>query len=422
MPAGFQSDDNVMSLHVLEKLQRTNPRCEIWWDSSPLLYEHWAAGMVREAPSAQKDLRRRQLRRLFDPHHPESMLFRGVTTNPPLNHRVIREQPGEWAAYVREMIRAHPGLSVDEAFRLMYKEIIRRGAAMILPLWHESNHRYGYICGQLDPRLAFDYDRMLEQALEIAALAPNVLVKCPGSREGYRLIEELTARGIGTNNTTSFCVPQYLACMEAVSRGLARARANRVDPGRWRSVITHMSDRFGSLGHLHEQARDCGLQLTESDIRWAEVAIFKRAYHWGRRHNHPSKMLMCSMRMGPELGDGYQATWHMEKVAGADIVFTCPPAYIRRLMHAEDRLREFNPSAIDEPVPEEVLAKLMKLPYFVQSYEYDGMSEEEFGRYASFVGTASEFSHAIEAMIDFTARQFEASGRPRVKHPRPSVP
>ena len=30
-----------MSLHILEKLAATNPECEIWWDSSPLVYAGW---------------------------------------------------------------------------------------------------------------------------------------------------------------------------------------------------------------------------------------------------------------------------------------------------------------------------------------------------------------------------------------------
>jgi len=34
-----------------------------------------------------------------------------------------------------------------------------------------------------------------EQGLDLAELGPNLMVKIPGSAEGYRVIEELTARG-----------------------------------------------------------------------------------------------------------------------------------------------------------------------------------------------------------------------------------
>ena len=64
---------------------------------------------------------------------------------------------------------------------------------------------------------------MLEQALSIAAQGPNIMVKAPGSIQGYQIIEN-DSRGISTNNTTSFSMPQYVACMDAVSRGSGQRR------------------------------------------------------------------------------------------------------------------------------------------------------------------------------------------------------
>ena len=49
---------------------------------------------------------------------------------------------------------------------------------------------------------------------------------------------------------------------------------------------------------------------------------------------------------------------------------TCPPSYIEQLMQAEDRLAPFDPAAIDEDAPPEVIAKLLRLPYFRQAYEF----------------------------------------------------
>ncbi len=63
---------------------------------------------------------------------------------------------------------------------------------------------YGYLSGQVDPRDCYNADRMLKQALDIAQISPNIMVKVPGTREGYEVIEKLTARGIATNNTLVF--------------------------------------------------------------------------------------------------------------------------------------------------------------------------------------------------------------------------
>ncbi len=136
------------------------------------------------------------------------------------------------------------------------------------------------------------------------------MVKLPGSKEGYEVLEELTARGISTNNTTSFTVPQYMRCMAAVTAGLQRARAAGVDLSRWRSVITHMSARLGELSDWKTEAKARGIELTLPEIRDGEEAVLKRAYHWGKQNNHPSKMLQCSMRVEKDERTGKTVSRH----------------------------------------------------------------------------------------------------------------
>ncbi|MCU0593081.1 MAG: hypothetical protein MUC57_16615 [Desulfobacterales bacterium] len=237
------------------------------------------------------------------------------------------------------------------------------------------------------------------------------MVKVPGTREGYQVIEELTARGIGTNNTLSFTIPQFMACMDAVEKGLERAKRNNIDLSRWRSVITHMTARYGHLGHLKSQAEARGIDLSEAEIRWAELLIFKRAYRLLQERKHPSKMLICSMRMGPPMPDGSQASWHVEKTAGSNVVYACPPSYIEKLMRAEDQLKPFNPQAIHEDAPKSFLDKLLRLPYFVQAYEPDGMPSEDFNKQAALLATAAEFSRATLTTVDFIAQQFQILGK-----------
>jgi transaldolase len=397
--------------NVLEKLQDTNRAAEIWWDSSPLIYGNWAKGVVEKAPSEKKEIWKGQLKRLFDPENPGETQFRGVTTNPPLSLAAVKDNPVFWSEYVKNLIRENPDKGVEAIFWMTYKEIIKRGAQLLFPVWEKSKHVYGYLSGQVDPRDCYHADRMFNQALDIAQIGPNIMVKIPGTREGYEVIEKLTARGIATNNTLAFTVPQFLACMEAVQRGLEKARKDGVDLSRWRSVITHMSARYGTLGDLKAQADSRGMELSEVDIRWAELSIFKRAYRIIQERKHPSKMLMCSMRISPPMNDGSQASWHIEKIAGSDVVYTCPPGYILELMQVEDQLKPFNPEAIHELPPQAILEKLMRLPYFVQAYEPDGMSREEFNKQGALVATAGEFSKATRTTVDFVAQQFQALGK-----------
>jgi transaldolase len=392
---------------ILERLQDANMDAEIWWDSSPLVFRNWAKAVTDGAPAEKKELWRAQLNRLFNPDHPKETLFRGVTTNPPLSLDAIKDNPSFWADRVRALIRENPDKGVEEIFWITYKEVVKRGADLFMPLWEKSKHRYGYLSGQVDPRDVYNGDRMFAQALELADLSPNVMIKCPGSRQGYELIEKLTARGIATNNTLAFTVPQFVSCMEAVQRGLEQARRGGVDLYRWRSVITHMSARYGTLGDLKTQAEARRIDLTEVDVRWAELAIFKRGYRILKEKGYPNKMLMCSMRISPLANDGTVASWHIEKIAGGDVVYTCPPKYIGELLQVEDKLKPFDPEAIYEEPPKAVMDKLMRLPYFVMSYEPNGMTPEEFSRHGAFVATAAEFSKATRSTVDFVAQQFQ---------------
>lgn len=395
--------------NVLERLASTHPDCEVWFDSSPLVYPKWKASVLAGAPAGKRGTWATQLTRLFDRdtvRDTGTMFFGGVTTNPPLSLGAIENDPEFWRGVIAERVAAEPGASVEAVYWHTYLEIVRLGAAEIRPVFERSAGRHGFLSGQVDPRFVTDRERMLAQGLELAGIAPNVMVKIPGSKEGYEVIEELTARGIATNNTTSFTVPQYVTCMDAVSRGLERGRAAGVDFSRWRSVITHMSARLGNVGDLAAEAQTRGIALAPDEITLGELAVLKRAYRYGRERNHPSKMLQCSMRVTKD-ADGRRHSWHVEKLAGGDFVYTCPPGYIGQLMDAEDDL-VFDAKAIDEDASPELIAKLRQLPYFRKAYDFDGMAPEQFASFGAFAATATEFAAATRKTVDFVARVVEA--------------
>lgn len=401
-----------MSLHVLEKLAATNPECEIWWDSSPLVYAGWKEKMIKDAPPEKKQAWTEQLTRLFDEVTVKAkgtMGFRGVTTNPPLSLQALQANPAFWAGEIRKIAARHGKNDIEGIYWETYLDVVRRGADLIRKVYDTSNGKYGFVSGQVDPRFVSEGEVMLAQGLELAKIAPNVMVKIPGSKEGYEVIEELTARGISTNNTTSFTVPQYIACMNAVSRGLARAKKAGIDTSRWRSVITHMSARLGNIGDLKAQADARGIALSPEDILHGETAVMKRAYFHGKNAGHPSKMLQCSMRVSDAGPGGSASSWHISRIAGGDFVYTCPPGYIAQLMQAEDRLAPFDANAINEEEPKDVIAKLMRIPYFRQAYEPDGMKPEEFSRFGAFAATATEFAGATRKTVDFVAQAVEAA-------------
>jgi transaldolase len=394
-----------MTKHVLERLADTNPEAEIWWDSSPLIYANWKQETLAKDPDPKTSGWSDQLARFLEPEALKQgkMGFRGVTTNPPLSLQAIKLNPDMWAKRVKDLAKAMPGADVEQVYWALYLEVVREGAAMILPVYKASGGKYGMLSGQVDPRWVRDGTRMLEQGLQIAKMGENVMVKIPGSKEGYEVIEELTARGISTNNTTSFTVPQYLRCMAAVSAGLFRARAAGVDLSRWRSVITHMSARLGELGDWKTEAAARGIALTLPEIRDGEEAVLKRAYHWGKQNHHPSKMLQCSMRVEKDERTGKTVSRHLQDYGGSDMVYTCPPGFIAGLMPVNEEI-QFDAKAIDREPNKASIEKLMKLPSFRAAYEFDGMTPDQFAHYGAFKATETEFAKATRETVDFVRR------------------
>ena len=387
--------------NLFEDLVAVSPGMEIWWDSSPVIFDNWCAKMLAKADDAHRGVLKRQFARMYDTADPMSQLFRGVTTNPPLSLAAIKDDPSRWETVAAKVLAENEGLDTERLFWLLYKEVVRQGSDMFLPLFEASGYKEGFLSGQVDPRSAFDGDAMLAQALEIHAVNPNVMVKVPGTAQGYDVIEELTSRGIATNNTLTFVLSQLLDCAKSVMRGLEKAQANGVDLSKWRSVITHMEARYGDLGGLREAGAEQGIEITEGDVRMAELAIFKKAYRTVKERDYRSKMLSCSLRLGPTV-DGKQRIWHLEEKAGGDIIVTCPPSLIDEVINfpnAADIKFEENRIAIDPP--REVMDKLMRIPYFARAYDENGYAREEYNTHPALVKTAEAFSKATNEMVAF---------------------
>ena len=387
--------------NLLEDLVAVSPGMEIWWDSSPVIFGNWCRKMLAKADEGDRANLECQFARMYDVGHPMDQLFRGVTTNPPLSLAAFKDDPPRWEKVAAKILADNKGLDTEGLFWVLYKEVVKQGSDMFLPLFEASGYKEGFLSGQVDPRSAFDGEAMLAQALEIHAVNPNVMVKVPGTAEGYEIIEELTSRGIATNNTLTFVLSQLLDCAKSVMRGLEKAKANGVDLSKWRSVITHMEARYGDLGGLREFGAEVGIEVSEADVRYAELAIFKKAYRTLKERDYQSKMLSCSLRLGPTV-DGKQQIWHLEEKAGAACVVTCPPSLIDEVINFPNPGDiKFKPNQIDVDPPADVMEKLMKIPYFARAYDEDGYTRAEYNTHPALVKTHEAFSKATNEMVAF---------------------
>ena len=392
------------SRNLFERLVDVSPGMEIWWDSSPVIFDNWCKKLLEKADAQDREKLSRQFGRMYDENSPESQLFRGVTTNPPLSLQAIQDDPPYWEKVAKGILLENPGLDKEGLFWELYKSVVKVGSEMYLPLFEASGYKEGFLSGQVDPRSVFDKDAMIRQAEEIAAINPNVMVKVPGTKQGYEVIEHLTAKGIPTNNTLSFVLSQLVDCANSVKRGLETAKKHGVDLSKWRSVITHMEGRFGNLGGLKEFAKEAGIELSDGEIRLAELAVFKKAYKYLMDNDLPSKMLSCSLIVGPTI-DGQDRIWHLEEKAGASTVVTCPPSFIEKVLFLPGVEKiTFEKDRILEEIPKESMDKFMRVPYFEKGFAEDGYSRYEYNTHPALQKTAEQFSKATEEMVEFAGR------------------
>ena len=123
--------------------------------------------------------------------------------------------------------------------------------------------------------------------------------------------------------------------------------------------------------------------------------MFKRAYRLLTEGGYASKMLACSMRHGP-LVAGKVRFWDVQKLAGGDIVYTCPPYVLEPLFEMGDDIifqRE-----IEDGVPQDVLDKMSKIPYCIQAYDPNGLELEQFNEHPSTINTVENFSKGFSGL------------------------
>jgi len=387
----------------IERLVKTNPDMEIWWDSSPLVFEKWVQKMVDGAEPSRKSILEEQIRRLYNAEDPARSLFRGCTTNPPLSLKAVQSDPEFWNEWIDDLTRSNPGLDRKELSWLTYKEVVKRGAEMYMPIYEASEGRFGWISGQLDPRLLTETERMIEDADELKSLSPNVMIKVPGSMQGVEVVKVLTSKAISTNVTTCFMLPQIMAVARAAMEGVKIAQQNGVDLSRWRAVITMMVGRLTERKALVEQAERRNIEMSWRDRHWFGIAVFRRAYRLLTEGGYVSKLLACSLRHGP-LVAGRPRFWDVEKTAGGAVVYTMPPYVLEPLFEMGDDL-VFKPEIEKEDVPQDVMDKMMKIPYCIQAYDPNGLALEQFNDHPATIYTAEAFTKATAGLEEYVGQR-----------------
>ena len=297
----------------------------------------------------------------------------GVTINPVLVATALHSQPQKWAPVVQTL---SADLSPSQRTEELMKVVTQGVAQMLQPEYEASNGKSGFVCAQVQPAKAADRDTMLDMARRFHAWAPNIAVKLPVTAAGLDVLENCAAEGITITATVSFTVAQVIAIAERYRRGLERAKQAGTKTGQCFAVI--MIGRLDD--YLRDVAWDRRADVSESDIRQGGLAVTKRAYSIFQQRNYEATIIVAALR----------GTYHVEQLAGADLIMSIHPKYQKMLLESQVPCRE----QINTPIGPEVIHRLEKIPEFVRAYEPDGMKTQEFITYGVTQRTLTQFELA----------------------------
>jgi transaldolase len=361
-------------------LKRKNVESEVWWDSSPTDYMPFKHHMMSKYPD-MLDVIESVLPPNFVTKHTG---ITGATTNPRLIARAVIEHPAHWHDRIDSL---DPFLSSADKARRLYDQVIVEGAKALHPLWLSSLHRHGWLSAQIDGGERMDASALVARGLQLASLAPNIMVKVPGSEAGYRAIERLVAKGCSINNTFCFTVSQVAACLKAIHNGRLRARTQGVSTEQAVYVISFMIGRLGAEGAFGHQASQQHLTLTAEDKRWAEIAVYQAMQALLRRWQTPARLLLCSLKIDVD-ARGREQCWHLQRTGAGPTLYTLTPQIFEFLIRRQQQKRPVVPATDWVRLPKDLQARLSQIPYFSQAYFEGGLAPSGFAGHPPFL-TAS---------------------------------
>jgi transaldolase len=297
----------------------------------------------------------------------------GMTSNPAIFEKAI-STGREYDEPLARLVRAGEDRP-EEIYEALAVEDIRAAADLLLPVYHATEGRDGFVSLEVSPELANDPDGTLVEARRLNRLVdrPNLMIKVPGTEICTPVIRTLLAEGIHVNITLLFARSAYARVAQAYLEAMEERLGKGMKLGAVASVASFFVSRIDSLvdSRLEEKAKSAAPADTARILGLrgkVAIANAKLAYsfftelfaspRWrtlAAAGAAPQRLLWASTSAK---NPAYRDVIYVEELIGRDTVNTMPPETI-------DAFRDHGaakPSlAADVEDAEEVLAELAAL-------------------------------------------------------------
>ena len=261
--------------------------------------------------------------------------LRGMTSNPTIFEQAI----GHTSDYDQDMTALADSARTDrDIFEALAIEDVREAADLFRAVFDSTDGGDGFVSLEVSPRLAHDTDGSVAEARRLwkALDRPNVMIKIPGTREGWPAIERCLSEGININITLLFSVEHYRAVAEAyllaletrVQRGQPIDRIASVASLFVSRVDTEVDERIRRLGGSLTTLRG-KVAIASAHLAYANFLEMSRSDRWRAlqaKGAKPQRLLWASTgTKNPEYSD----VLYVDSLIGPDTITTVPPATLR---------------------------------------------------------------------------------------------
>ena len=262
--------------------------------------------------------------------------LRGMTSNPTIFEQAI----GGSADYADELAELASSSHTDrEVFETLAIQDVREAADLFQPVYRATGGADGFVSLEVSPAVAHDTDGSVNEARRLwkAVDRPNVMIKIPGTREGWPAIERCLQEGININITLLFAVDHYQQVAEAYMRALEKRLAAGQSIDRISSVASFFVSRVDTEVDRRIQAKGGSLlslqgkvAIAGARLAYAMFGKMTRSARWRALEAQGAqrqRLLWASVgTKNPE----YPDVMYVESLIGHDTVATIPPDTLTR--------------------------------------------------------------------------------------------
>jgi len=263
--------------------------------------------------------------------------LRGMTSNPTIFEQGIAEDDD----YDEVLGRlATSGRTDAEIFETVAVEDVRSAADLFRRVYDQTNGGDGFVSIEVSPGLARDTRGSIAEAERLwrAVDRPNVMIKIPGTAEGWPAIEQCLDAGININITLLFSVEHYLKVAEAYLAAL-EARLARGEPiDRVASVAsffvsrvdTEVDARLGKIDQPEAKELSGTIGIANARLAYAEFERIRASDRWRRLAEKGAKVQRPLWASTGTKNPAYSDVLYLDALIGRDTINTVPPDTLRK--------------------------------------------------------------------------------------------